>query len=334
MMKKKTIIIAEAGVNHNGNVNIALKLIDKASLVGADYIKFQHTNPNLISPFAKKAKYQLNNTKNKNSQKKMIEKLHLNWSKYYGKIIKRCRQKKIKFLTSAFSVKDYLEVKNLNMDYIKIPSGEIINEPLLRKISFSKKKIILSTGMSSNNEILRAITILNKKILKKKITLMHCVSDYPTKNEDINLNTILHLQDQFKTEVGFSDHSLGIDAPAIAVALGAKIIEKHFTLSKKMSGPDHRASLDPKEFSMMVKKIRKIEKILGKKKKIITENEKKTKLLVRQSLHAIDKIKKGEKFTYKNIALMRPTGGAPPSKFEDFIGKKAKKKYFKYEQIK
>ena len=163
---KKTIIIAEAGVNHNGNINTALKLIDKASLVGADYIKFQHTNPNLISPFAKKAKYQIDNTKNKNSQKKMIEKLHLNWSKYYEKIIKRCRQKKIKFLTSAFSVQDYLEVKNLNMDYIKIPSGEIINEPLLRKVSFSKK-IILSTGMSSNNEILNAINILKKKILKK-----------------------------------------------------------------------------------------------------------------------------------------------------------------------
>lgn len=140
---KKTIIIAEAGVNHNGNINTALKLIDKASLVGADYIKFQHTNPNLISPFAKKAKYQIDNTKNQNSQKKMIEKLHLNWSKYYEKIIKRCKQKKIKFLTSAFSVQDYLEVKNLNMDYIKIPSGEIINEPLLRKVSFSKKKIIL-----------------------------------------------------------------------------------------------------------------------------------------------------------------------------------------------
>ena len=163
---------------------------------------------------------------------------------------------------------------------------------------------------------------------------MHCVSDYPTKVEDINLKTILHLKDYFKTEVGFSDHSLGIDAPVIAVALGAKIIEKHFTLSKKMSGPDHRASLDPKEFFLMVKKIRKIEKILGKKKKIITANEKKTKLLVRQSLHAIDNIIKGEKFTHKNIALMRPTGGAPPSKLKNFIGKIAKKKYFKYEQIK
>lgn len=330
----KTIIIAEAGVNHNGKINFALKLIDKAASVGADYIKFQHTNPNLISPFAKKAKYQIKNTKNQSTQKKMIEKLHLDWSKYYKKIIKRCKKKKIKFLTSAFSVQDYLKVKKLNMDFIKIPSGEIINDLLLKKVSSSKKKIILSTGMSTYDEILDAINILKKKSSKKNIILMHCVSDYPTKDGDINLNTILYLKNKFKIEVGFSDHSLGIDAPVAAVVLGAKIIEKHFTLSKKMQGPDHKASLNPNEFSQMVKKIRKIEKILGKKKKIITENEKKTKLLVRQSLHAIKNIKKGEKLTKYNIALMRPTGGAPPSKFNKFIGTRAKKRYFIYEQIK
>ena len=264
----------------------------------------------------------------------MIEKLHLDWSKYYKKIIKRCKKKKIKFLTSAFSVQDYLKVKKLNMDFIKIPSGEIINDLLLKKVSSSKKKIILSTGMSTYDEILDAINILKKKSSKKNIILMHCVSDYPTKDGDINLNTILYLKNKFKIEVGFSDHSLGIDAPVAAVVLGAKIIEKHFTLSKKMQGPDHKASLNPNEFSQMVKKIRKIEKILGKKKKIITENEKKTKLLVRQSLHAIKNIKKGEKLTKYNIALMRPTGGAPPSKFNKFIGTRAKKRYFIYEQIK
>ena len=320
----KTIIIAEAGVNHNGKINLALKLIDKAALAGADYIKFQHTNPDLISPFAKKAKYQIDNTNNKSTQKKMIEKLHLDWNKYYKEIIKRCKKNKIKFLTSAFSVKDYLQVDKLNMDFIKIPSGEIINYPLLKEISKTKKKIILSTGMSDENEISSALNILKKKSSKKKIILMHCVSDYPTKDEDINLKTILYLKNIFKIQVGFSDHSLGIDAPVAAVALGAKVIEKHFTLNKNDNGPDHMISSDPKEFYEMSNSTKNIIKLLGSGQIAPGKTENLMKKVFRRSITAKKKILKDEILTVDNIGLKRPASGLHQKYMKKIIGKKIK----------
>lgn len=328
------IIIAEAGVNHNGKLKTALRLIDEAAKVGANYIKFQHTNPELISPSAPKAEYQKKNTKNNNTQKKMIEKLHLDWSKAYPILIKRCKIKKIKFLTSSFCIDDFKKIKKFKLDYIKIPSGEITNLPLLQEISKERKKILLSTGMANVKEIEQAIKILKKGDSNKKIVLMHCVSDYPTAFNNINLKTILYMKKKFKLEVGFSDHSLGIEAPKISVALGAKVIEKHFTLSKKMRGPDHKISLVPPEFKKMVNDIKKVEVILGKEEKILTKGEIKTKKLVRQSLHAFKTIKRGQKFSKNNCGLMRPNDGAPPKKYYNFIGKTAKKNYSKYDAIK
>ena len=333
-MKNKSIIIAEAGVNHNGNLDLAIGLIDEAAKCGADFVKFQHTNPDLISPYAKKAKYQIKNTRNNQSQKSMILKLHLDWEKTYKILMKRCRLKKIKFLTSAFSSKDHSIVNKLKLDLIKIPSGEIVNTQLLETISKSNKKILLSTGMANVKEIKNALKILTKKYPLKRITLLHCVSDYPTNFSDVNLQSINFLRKKFKVDVGLSDHSLGIEVPIAAIALGAKVIEKHFTLSKKMDGPDHKASLEPNEFMSMVSKIRNIEQAIGRYEKKPSKKELITSNLVRQSIHASQEINKGDKFNLLNISLMRPNNGLHPSNLKSIIGKKAKKNFHKYEPIK
>ena len=331
---KKVIIIAEAGVNHNGKIDLAIKLIDEAAKSGADFVKFQHTNPNLISPFAKKAKYQIDNTQNSQSQKSMISKLHLDWRKAYKILIKRCKLKKIKFLTSVFSSTDYLIVDKLKLDLIKIPSGEIVNTQLLETISKSNKKILLSTGMANIEEIKNALKILTRQHPLNRITLLHCVSEYPTNFKDVNLQSINYLRNKFKVDVGLSDHSLGIEVPIAAIAFGAKVIEKHFTLSKKMSGPDHKASLEPDEFSSMVSKIRNIEKAIGRFEKKPNKKEIITSHLVRQSIHANIDIDKGEKFNALNICLMRPNDGLHSSNLKSIIGKKAKKNFKKYDPIK
>jgi len=334
-MFKKIIIIAEAGVNHNGRVDNAIKLIDEAAKSGADYVKFQHTNPELISPIAQKASYQIKNTKNNESQKNMISKLHIkDWNKAYKILLNRCKLKKIKFLTSAFSSDDFLIVNRLKSDLIKIPSGEIVNTELLETISKSKKKILLSTGMANVGEIKNAINILTKYNPLKRITLLHCISEYPTSFENINLQSIRFLKKKFRIDIGFSDHSLDIEAPIAAVAIGATVIEKHFTLSKKMKGPDHKASLEPKEFSLMVAKIRNIEKAMGKYEKKPTKQELVTSYLVRQSIHAKTNIKKGEKFTSKNLYLMRPYDGLPASNLKKLYNKFSKKNFHKYDPIK
>tara|TARA_B110000444_G_scaffold253279_1_gene283878 strand:+ start:242 stop:1243 length:1002 start_codon:yes stop_codon:yes gene_type:complete len=333
-MKNKSIIIAEAGVNHNGNLDLAIGLIDEAAKCGADFVKFQHTNPDLISPYAKKAKYQIKNTRNNQSQKSMILKLHLDWEKTYKILMKRCRLKKIKFLTSAFSSKDHSIVNKLKLDLIKIPSGEIVNTQLLETISKSNKKILLSTGMANVKEIKNALKILTKKYPLRRITLLHCVSDYPTNFSDVNLQSINFLRKKFKVDVGLSDHSLGIEVPIAAIAFGAKVIEKHFTLSKKMDGPDHKASLEPNEFMSMVSKIRNIEQAIGRYEKKPSKKELITSNLVRQSIHASQEINKGDKFNLLNISLMRPNNGLHPSNLKSIIGKKAKKNFHKYEPIK
>ncbi|MDB9979079.1 N-acetylneuraminate synthase family protein [Candidatus Pelagibacter sp.] len=333
-MNKKTIIIAEAGVNHNGRIDYAIKLIDEAANSGADYVKFQHTNPDLISPKARKAKYQITNTKNSENQKTMISKLHLDWDRAYKILLNRCKLKKIKFLTSAFSSNDFLIVNRLKPDFIKIPSGEIVNTELLETISKSNKKILLSTGMANNKEIENALKILTKSNSSKRITLLHCVSEYPTNFKDVNLQSINFLRKKFNIAVGFSDHSLGIEAPIAAVALGATVIEKHFTLSKKMRGPDHKASLDPEELRLMVSKIRNIEKAMGQLKKKPTKNELVTSYLVRQSIHAKTNINKGERFNSKNLCLMRPYDGLPSHNLKKLYNKFSKKKFQKYDPIK
>lgn len=328
---KKTIIIAEAGVNHNGKMNIAKKLVDVASDAGADYVKFQTFNVDkLILKNTKTTEYQKKNLKINISQYSMLQKYQLS-SDNHKTLVDYCKKKNIKFLSTAFDEKSLELLNKFNLDYIKIPSGEITNFPLLKKISKLKKKILLSTGMASIKEIVQALKILKRK--KKEITILHCTSDYPAELDDLNLN-FLHKLKKFGYYVGYSDHSASIVTPSIAVSLGCKVIEKHFTLSKKMKGPDHKASLEPAELKKMINYVRQTEKILGENKKKITSSEKKTKLLVRKSLVALKDISKGEKFTYNNLTTKRPGTGVSPFKIINFIGKRSKKNYKKDELIK
>ena len=335
-MNKKIIFIAEAGVNHNGSLKNALKLVDIASKAGADYVKFQLTNSNLISKTATKAKYQKKFTKRKQeTQHEMIKKYELNWDLAHKKIIERCKKKKINFLTTAFSVADAKKVKKLKVKMFKIPSGEITNIPLIKFIGSLNKKTLLSTGMSSIEEVDFAIkTLLNNGLNKNKLVILQCTSAYPTPIKDLNLNTISYFKKKYKVEVGLSDHSLGTLAPVVAIGLGAKYIEKHFTISKNLIGPDHKTSLSPKELYKLVKDIRDTEHSLGSYTKKVTKSEKVNQLLARQSIHAKKKINKGEFFTKQNLTLKRPGTGLSPNKLKKIIGKKAKKNYFEDQIVK
>ena len=328
---KKTLIIAEAGGNHNGSLKKAYKLVDIAKHAGADYVKFQTFKADtLVSKNAPKAKYQKRNVK-KISHYELIKKLEMSYDMHV-KLIKYCKLKKIKFLSSPFCIESFNLLKNFNLDYIKIPSGEITNLPFLRHIKKFNNDIILSTGMSNINEINNALKILKKK--NRKIILLHCNTEYPTPLGDINLNAMTFLKKRFNVEVGYSDHSPGTQVPIIAVALGAKVIEKHFTISKKMEGPDHAASLNPKELISMVKSIRATEIILGKSKKFVSKSEKKNILVARKSLFAASDIKKGEKFNLSNLVCLRPGSGISPVHIDRVCGKKAKKNFSKGKLIK
>lgn len=327
----KIIIIAEAGVNHNGNIDLAKKLIDIASKAGADYVKFQTFDiDHLILKNTKTAVYQKRNLKNNISQYLMLKKYQLTDSNHKD-LVKYSQKKKIKFLSTAFDEKSLRLLKKYKLDYIKIPSGEITNYPLLKKISKLRKKVLLSTGMATVKEIKQALKVLGKR--KKDITILHCTSDYPANLKDLNLNFIKELK-KFGYDVGYSDHSSSIITPSIAVALGCKVVEKHFTLSKKLKGPDHKASLEPQELTQMISFVRDVEKMLGSKDKIITKSEQKTKLLVRKSLVATSDIKKGEIFSGKNITTKRPGNGVSPFKINKFLGKKSSKNFKKDQFIK
>ena len=331
LKNNKTIVIAEAGVNHNGKINLAKKLIDVASKAGADYVKFQTFDVDqLILKNTKTANYQKRNLKNNISQYQMLKKYQLT-DDDHKELLKYSKKKKIKFLSTAFEEKSLSLLKKYKLDYIKIPSGEITNYPFLNQISKLKKKILLSTGMATLDEIKQAIKALRKK--KKYITILHCTSDYPANLKDLNLNFIKKLK-KLGCEVGYSDHSSSVITPSIAVTLGCKVVEKHFTLSKKLNGPDHRASLEPRELRKMISLIRDTEKMLGLNDKIITKSEQKTKLLVRKSLVAKNDIKKGEIFTKKNITTKRPGSGISPFKINKFLGKKSPKNFKKDQLIK
>ncbi len=352
MKKDKVYIIAEAGVNHNGDLRIAKKLIYEAKKSGADAIKFQNfITSELVTKKAKKAPYQIKNTKNNEQQYKMLKKLELKLNDYY--ILKKfCREKKIDFLTSVFDIKSLFFVeKKLKMKTIKIPSGEITNFFLLDKINLNKYSVILSTGMSNLNEIKNAINRIAKdkiydlkkkniykfnklKNIKKKLTVMHCVTDYPVQDKYANLNCINSLNNNLGLNIGYSDHTIGGLAPLIAVSKGARIIEKHFTLNKKMSGPDHLASLDPQEFKEMVNLIRRFEDLNGIDKKNLFKCEIQNKLIARKSIVAKKYIQKGEKFTIKNITAKRPGDGLCPSLIDKIINKKSKKNFYPDEKIK
>ena len=324
-MKNKIYFIAEAGVNHNGSLKNALKLVDIAADCGADYIKFQVVNADLITKSADKAKYQIKNTKNKSeTQYQMIKKLELNWKVAHKTIIEICKKRKIKFLTSAFSVEDLNIVKKLNVEMFKIPSGEITNFPLLEQAAKFKKKILLSTGMSSIQEIDAAIkTLYGSGLRKKNLVLMQCNSAYPTPPKDLNLRVLENFKKKYKVDVGLSDHSEGILAPVVASGLGVKFIEKHFTISKNLAGPDHISSLSPKEMKLLIKKLREVEIMLGSEEKKVTKSEKPNRILVRKSIYARKAIQKGEIFTKKNIDLKRPGKGLHPKKFKILLGKKS-----------
>ena len=324
----KTFIIAEAGINHNGSLKKALKLIDVAVAAGANAIKFQtFKTENLTTDYALKAEYQKYKSLKKETQFQMLKKLEFT-EEMHKACFKKCKKKKIIFISSAFDIESLNYLKKFKLSYFKVPSGEITNIPYLEVLGKFGKKIILSTGMSSIFEIKNAVKILTRNGTKKNnITLMQCTSAYPAPYDEINLNTIATLRSIFKLNIGFSDHSLGVQASVAAVALGAKVIEKHLTLSKKLKGPDHRASLDPKEFKFMCQSIRIVEKTLGNKIKKITKSEKKNIYIVRKSIVASTKIKKNERFSNLNITCKRPGTGISPLFFKKLIGKKSVKNF-------
>ncbi|EAK6286550.1 N-acetylneuraminate synthase [Campylobacter lari] len=325
---QKTIIIAEAGVNHNGDINLAKKLIEIASDAGADYVKFQtFVASNCVSKIAKKAKYQLQNTLVDENQLDMIKKLELS-KQDHEILINHCKKHSIKFLSTAFDLESIEFLSSLNLDFFKIPSGEITNFPYLKKIASYDKKIILSTGMATLGEIEKALDVLVQNGTQRdKIIILHCNTEYPTPLEDVNLKAMQTLKKAFCLPVGYSDHTLGITIPIAAVAMGACVIEKHFTLDKNMQGPDHKASLEPEELKAMIKSIRELEQALGNGIKKPSESETKNINIGRKSLVAASPIKKGDFFTEKNLGVKRPGNGISPMEWDDVIGQVAKRDF-------
>lgn len=321
-MKEKVIVIAEAGVNHNGSYDMAKQMIFAAKEAGADYIKFQTAIPELvISQFAEKAKYQVVNTGSDESQLEMCKKIHLPLSDY-RRLNALCCEVGIKFLSTPFDLVSIDTLTELQMDYMKIPSGEITNLPYLRKIARLRIPVIMSTGMCRIGEIEDVLYVLTSNGLsKEQITLLHCNTEYPTPFPDVNLRAMRTLADCFGVEVGYSDHTKGIEVPIAAVALGAKMIEKHFTLDKTLPGPDHVASLEPDELKSMVDAIRNIEQALGSSEKKVSESEQKNLTIARKSIVAASDINAGDIFTEKNIAVKRPGNGISPMLWDEVIGK-------------
>ena len=316
------LIIAEAGVNHNGNLDLALKMVDEAKRTGADIVKFQTAIPEkVISKYADKAEYQKKTTGNEESQLEMCKRIHLKLSDY--DIIKKyCEEVGIEFLSTPFDLEsiDYLE--KLGMRLWKIPSGEITNLPYLIKIAKTGRPVIMSTGMAELNEVEEAVNVL-KENGAGEITLLHCTTEYPAPFESVNLRAMNTLREKFGTEVGYSDHTVGFEAAVAAAVLGASVIEKHFTLNHNMEGPDHKASLEPEEFEVMVNNIRLIEKALGDGVKQPAEAEKKNIAIARKSIVAAKDIKKGEIFTEDNITVKRPGSGISPMKWFEVLGTEA-----------
>lgn len=330
----RTFIIAEAGVNHNGSLEIARKLIDAAVEARADAVKFQTFKAErLVSRSALKAEYQKKTTDTDESQFDMIKRLELNEDAHKG-LMGYCRDKGIIFLSSPFDLESIDLLNKLGIEIFKIPSGEITNLPYLRNIGRLEKKVILSTGMADLEEIGNAINVLTECGTRKDdITVLHCNTEYPTPFEDVNLVAMLTIRDVFKVKVGYSDHTPGIEAPVAAVALGAEVIEKHFTLDKRMKGPDHKASLEPDELKAMVHAIRNIEKALGDGVKKPSPSELKNKPVVRKSIIAARDIRKGETFTEGNITVKRPGTGISPMEWDKVIGSKAVRDFQKDEII-
>lgn len=327
------IIIAEAGVNHNGNLELARRMVNEARRAGADYVKFQTAVPELvISSIAPKAEYQKETTGKEQSQLEMCRAIHLPLTDYAG-LADLCREKGIGFMSTPFDLVSIDTLAPLGMDYWKIPSGEITNLPYLRKIASKGGRVILSTGMSTLDEVARAVEILEKGgIPRADISLLHCNTQYPTPMDDVNLRAMETLRSLGCGRIGYSDHTVGIEVPIAAVAMGAQIIEKHFTLDKTMEGPDHRASLDPAELRAMVSAIRNIEKAVGSSEKRVSPSERANIEVARKSIVAARNIAAGEIFTEENITVKRPGNGLSPMLWDDVIGQRAARD-FEYDSL-
>lgn len=321
-------IIAEAGVNHNGSIELAKKLIDVASDAGADAVKFQTFKADkLVSKDAQKANYQKETTDAQESQYEMIKKLELDMDTH-KELIAYCKEKNIMFLSTPFDLDSIDLLNDLGLEIFKIPSGEITNLPYLRKIGSLQKNVILSTGMADIGEIEDALDVLVEAGTKKEdITILHANTMYPTPMEDVNLKAMVTIGQTFNVAFGYSDHTLGIEVDIAAVAMGASCIEKHFTLDKTMEGPDHKASLEPDELKAMVKAIRNIEVALGSSIKKPSPSEKPNIQVARKSIVASNPIKKGEILSEENLAIKRPGNGISPMRWDEIIGSIAQKDY-------
>lgn len=329
----KTTIIAEAGVNHNGDIGMALRLVDAAADAGADYIKFQTFNASkLVAKSAKLADYQRANVGD-DSQLAMLRRLELSVDDH-ALLINHARERGIKFMSTAFDLDSIAFLASLNLDFWKVPSGEVTNFPYLRAIGRQKGKVVLSTGMCSLSEIEEAIGVLTRfGTAKDDITLLHCNTEYPTPMRDVNLRAMAEMRGIFGTEVGYSDHTQGIEVPIAAVALGATVIEKHFTLDRTLPGPDHKASLEPSELKAMISAIRNVEQALGSGHKCVSDSERKNKDIARKSIVASKKIRKGELLTDDNMEAKRPGNGISPMMWESVAGTPAIKDFNPDDQI-
>lgn len=321
-MENKTLIIAEAGVNFNGDMEIAKKLIDVAVDAGADIVKFQTFKAkNLVSKSAKKADYQITNTKNDDSQFSMLKKLELP-HEAHSMLRDYCNDRGIEFLSTPFDAESLRFLMDFGMDTIKVPSGEITNLPLLRLVASYDKKVIMSSGMANLEEVKDAAQVLIDGGTKKEnITLLHCNTEYPTPYADVNLRAMKTIADETGIAVGYSDHTLGIEIPVAAVAMGATVIEKHFTLSREMDGPDHLASLEPPELKQMVQSIRNVEAGLGSSEKKASPSEQKNIAIARKSIHYANDLESGQVISAEDLVMKRPGDGVCPMNFEQYIGK-------------
>ncbi|MDJ0624003.1 MAG: N-acetylneuraminate synthase [Desulfocapsaceae bacterium] len=331
---ESVFIIAEAGVNHNGDMEIAKQLIDVAADAGADAVKFQtFTAEALLSKGAPKAQYQRQTTDTTETQFEMIKKLELD-RRAHHLLMERCSKKNIMFLSSPFDLESITILNNLGIEIFKIPSGEITNLPYLRKIGKLKKPIILSSGMSTMPEVKTALHVLTDAGTSKNlITVLHCNTEYPTPMNDVNLRAIQTMAEMLDVQTGYSDHTLGIEISIAAVAMGARVIEKHFTLNKDLPGPDHQASLEPRQFKEMVNSIRNLEQAFGDGTKRPTLSEEKNKAIVRKSIVANKSIRQGEMFSEKNLTIKRPGTGISPMLWDKIVGTPAKEDFQPDEMI-
>jgi len=325
MKLDKVVIIAEAGVNHNGDLQKAIELIDIASKAGVDIVKFQTFKADrIVSKSAQKANYQSENVGDRDdSQFNMLKSLELS-EEDHATLIEECKKRRVRFLSTAFDVNGIDFLYNLGIPFFKSPSGEITNFPYLKRLAEKGKPVVLSTGMADMEEVKAALRVLTEYGLNKKdITVLHCNTEYPTPMKDVNLKAMNTIGDELGVQVGYSDHTLGIEVPIAAVTLGAKVIEKHFTLDRNLPGPDHRASLEPGELKDMVLAIRNVEKALsGNGRKERSQSEKKNIEIARKSIHTLKPLKKGEKISESDIIPLRPANGISPMKWEEVIGKK------------